>query len=88
MNTYVELIEEQKEAQGPTSMFDDDGEDITYHQKLKFSEELSYLSSEHLGKIIDEIIAKCPKAYKDTGDGRGQILVDNMDLIFFNEISL
>jgi hypothetical protein len=55
---------------------------------LKFSEELSYLNSEQLSKIIDEIIARCPQAYKDSGDGKGQILVDYMDLIFFNEISL
>jgi len=34
------------------------------------------------------VIAKCPNAYKDLGDGKGQILLDNMDLIFFNEVSL
>ncbi len=69
-------------------MFEDDSEDITYHQKLKFSEELSFLNSEQLSKIIDEIVLKCPQAYRDLGEGRGQILVDGMDLIFFNEISL
>lgn len=31
---------------------------------------------------------KCPAAYRDVGEGKGQILVDAMDLIFFNEISL
>jgi hypothetical protein len=34
--------------------------------------------------VIDEICAKCPMAYRDLGEGKGQILVDNMDLIFFN----
>jgi hypothetical protein len=42
------------------------------------------LSSDQLSKIIDEIVLKCPQAYRDHGDGRGQILVDGMDLIFFN----
>jgi hypothetical protein len=37
---------------------------------------------------MDEIIVKCPNAYRDQGDGRGQILVDSMDLLFFNEITL
>jgi hypothetical protein len=27
-------------------------------------------------------------AYKDLGEGKGQIVVDGMDLIFFNEINL
>lgn len=44
---------EESKQQGPASLFPDDGEDVTYHQKLKFSEELSYLSSEHLAKVID-----------------------------------
>jgi hypothetical protein len=55
---------------------------------LKFSEQLSYLGSDQLSKIIDEIILKCPSAYKDVGEGRGQIILDNMDLMFFNEISV
>lgn len=63
-------------------------EDITYEQKLKFSEELSYLSSQQLSTVIDEIVEKCPDAYKDKGDGTGQIMVDSMDLLFFNEISM
>jgi len=33
-------------------MLDDEGEDITYEQKLKLSEELSFLSSEHLARAI------------------------------------
>ena len=69
-------------------MFEEEAEDITYQQKLKFSEELSFLGSDQLGKVIDEVIAKCPQAYRDYGEGRGQILVDAMDLLFFNEISM
>ena len=69
-------------------MFDDENEDITYQQKLKFSEELSFLSSDQLAKVLDEIAARCPAAYRDLGEGKGQVLVDSMDLIFFNEISL
>ena len=46
------------------------------------------MSSEQLGGIIEEIVTRCPEAYKETGEDRGQILVDNMDLIFFNEITL
>jgi hypothetical protein len=42
-------------------------EDITYEQKLKFSEELSFLPEQQLAKVIDEIIEKCPDAYRDQG---------------------
>ena len=69
-------------------IFDEEAEGITYEQKLKFSEELSFLSSANLTKAIDEVVSKCPEAYRDNGDGRGQILVDSMNLIFFNEISM
>ena len=79
------MVEEQKE-EGPN--YFDETEDITYEQKLKLSEQLSYLSCENLSKIIEEIISKCPQAYKDVGGGKGQILVDNMDLLFFNEITM
>lgn len=44
---------EESKQQGPASLFPEDGEDVTYHQKLKFSEELSYLNSEQLAKVID-----------------------------------
>lgn len=49
---YAEPPEETK-PQGPASLFDDENEDITYQQKLKFSEELSFLSSEQLAKVLD-----------------------------------
>ena len=41
-------------------MFEDEAEDVTYQQKLNFSEELSFLETEQLGKVIDEIVEKCP----------------------------
>jgi hypothetical protein len=86
-NHHLEPPEETR-AQGPANLFEEDNEDITYQQKLKLSEELSFLSSEQLAKVLDEIATRCPAAYRDMGDGRGQVLVDSMDLIFFNEISL
>jgi hypothetical protein len=63
----LEPIEEQKDTTGPANLFEDDGEDITYQQKLKFSEELSFLPSELLSKVLDEIITRCPQAYRDMG---------------------
>lgn len=36
LSSYAEPVEEAK-AQGPTAMLDDENEDITYQQKLKFS---------------------------------------------------
>lgn len=81
-------LEGLQDPRGPASIFEEDNEDITYHEKLKFSEQLSFLSSNQLEKVIDEIIKSCPKAYRDMPEGKGQILVDNMDLIFFSEISL
>jgi hypothetical protein len=52
IDRYSEPAEETK-AQGPASLFDDENEDITYQQKLKFSEELSFLNSDQLAKVLD-----------------------------------
>ena len=41
LHFYSEMVEEQKEQ----GLLFDEAEDITYEQKLKFSEDLSYLSS-------------------------------------------
>lgn len=47
---------------------------------------MSFLSSKNLEKIVKEIQKKCPNAYKETGDGQCQVLVDDMDFSLFNEI--
>ncbi len=38
--------------QSMNSMIDEEYEDITYSDKLRFSEELSFLSSKNLEKIV------------------------------------
>jgi hypothetical protein len=51
---------------------------------LRFSEEMSFLSSKNLEKVVKEIQKKCPKAYKEANEGQCQILVDDMDFSIFN----
>jgi hypothetical protein len=76
--------QEQRKNQIMNSMIDEEYEDITYRDKLRFSEEMSFLSSKNLEKVVKEIQKKCPKAYKEANDGQCQILVDDMDFSIFN----
>lgn len=66
------------------SMIEEEYEDITYQDKLRFSEQLSFLSSKNLEKVVKEVQKKCPKAFREALNGQCQILVDDMDFGVFN----
>ena len=60
-------------------------EDVTYFEKLDFSEKIQELPSEELEELIDWIRINCPEAVSDQSEERVQILVDNFDQAKFLE---
>lgn len=64
-----------------------DAEEVTYQEKVRFSQRIKTLTQEDLGKIVQMIQAQCPDAFKELEGGKAQILVDNMDLEAFQKIN-
>ena len=54
---------------------------------MKFQEKLKHLSAEDLGTVIDIIMKKCPEAIQEEDHDNAQLLLDNIDLMTFEEIS-
>jgi hypothetical protein len=53
--------QEQRKNQTMNSMIDEEYEDITYRDKLRFSEEMSFLSSKNLEKGSQRDSEKMPQ---------------------------
>ena len=54
---------------------------------MKFQEKLKHLSAEDLGTVVDIIMKKCPEALQEEDHDNAQLLLDNIDLTTFEEIS-
>lgn len=46
---------------------------------MKFYEKLKHLSPQEIGHIVQEIIKRCPSAFKENGNDHAQLVVDNLD---------
>lgn len=62
-------------------------DEVTYHEKMKFQEKLKHLSPEDLGKVVDVIIRKCPDAFEEQDNDNAQLFLDNIDIALFEELN-
>jgi hypothetical protein len=44
---------------------EDEDEEVPYHQKMKFQEQLKHLSAEELGQVVELITRRCPDAFQE-----------------------
>ena len=54
---------------------------------MKFYEKLKNLSPHEIGRVVEEVINKCPSAFKELDDENAQIVLDSMDISSFSEIN-
>lgn len=54
---------------------------------MKFQEKLKHLSPEDLGKVVDIVMSKCPDAFEVQDNDSAQLLLDNIELPLFLELS-
>lgn len=54
---------------------------------MKFYEKLKHLSPQAIGQVVTEVQTRCPSAFKEVGDDNAQLLVDNMDVKTFREVT-
>ena len=64
-----------------------DAEEVTYQEKIRFTQRMKLLTQEDLAKIVQMIQGSCQDAFKETGEGKAQILVDNIDVESFQKIN-
>ena len=76
--------DERKPAQN--NVFEEeDEEEVPYHAKMQFQEQLKHLAPEELGQIVDFIGRRCPEAFQEEDNDNAQLLLDNLDAPTFEE---
>lgn len=80
--------EDRRPPQSNNLFEEEENEDeVTYHEKMKFQEKLRHLSPEDLGQLVDVVIRKCPDAFELVDNDNAQLLLDNIELPLFNELN-
>eukprot|EP01016_Furgasonia_blochmanni_P018387 TRINITY_DN2089_c0_g1_i2.p1 TRINITY_DN2089_c0_g1~~TRINITY_DN2089_c0_g1_i2.p1 ORF type:complete len:260 (+),score=43.15 TRINITY_DN2089_c0_g1_i2:80-859(+) len=64
----------------------DDGDSVSYQDKVKLSQKAKKLTQEQLGQVVKIIQEECSNAFKEVEKDRYQILVDNLNKDTFNKI--
>ena len=54
---------------------------------MKFYEKLKNLAAHEIGRVVEEVINKCPSAFKEVDDENAQIILDNMSAPIFTQIN-
>lgn len=62
-------------------------DEVTYQEKLRFSQRIKNLSQEELGSVVDMIRSLCPDAFRELEKDRAQIIVDNLDSDSFQKVN-
>lgn len=84
----VGRTEDRRPPQSNNLFEEEENEDeVTYHEKMKFQEKLKHLSPEDLGQLVDVVIRKCPEAFEAVDNDNAQLILDNIDQPLFNELN-
>jgi hypothetical protein len=77
------------ESQQPIETLEEpiETEEVTYQEKLRFSQRIKNLSQEELGSVVDMIRSFCPDAFRELEKDRAQIIVDNLDSDSFQKVN-
>lgn len=54
---------------------------------MKFYEKLKNLTPHEVGRVVEEIITRCPSAFNEVDDENAQIILDNLSPTNFNEVN-
>jgi hypothetical protein len=62
-------------------------DEVTYQEKLRFSQRIKNLSQEDLGRVVEMIRNLCPDAFRELEKDRAQVIVDNLDPDSFQRVN-
>ena len=65
---------------------EDEISELSYNDKLKFSNSLRNLSEEQLGQVVKLVSETCPESFKEVDSEKYQILVDNLSYDTFKSL--
>ena len=54
---------------------------------MKFYEKLKNLTPHEVGRIVEEIISRCPSAFNEIDEENAQVILDNLNVSSFNEVN-
>lgn len=75
--------EERRPLQNNLFEEEENEDEVTYHEKMKFQEKLKHLSPEDLGQVVDVVMRKCPEAFEVQDNDNAQLFLDSIDLPLF-----